>query len=176
MRINNNAHLLSKEELYENFYYDPEAGHLWWKNNKYGRDTTKPIQRMSKSKTSASYSIYWKRKNLKVHRVIWFYMTGKWPDAEIDHINGDPTDNRWCNLREATKAQNMQNKKPQKNSVVGIPGVQWERNRKHWVARITVDKKHRYLGSFHNIEEAIVARREAEKKYFGSFAYNERPA
>lgn len=63
------------------------------------------------------------------HRLAWFLSHGKWPEHQIDHINGIRTDNRLCNLREATNQQNTQNRhKPNANNKSGYLGVCQQRN------------------------------------------------
>jgi len=60
----------------------------------------------------------------RAHRLAWFYVTGRWPDPEVDHRNGMGTDNRWANLREATSAINKQNRRAaNKNNKIGMIGV-----------------------------------------------------
>lgn len=60
--------------------------------------------------------------NVKTHRVVWAYIHGAWPEGDLDHINGDKSDNRIENLRVVTHAENMRNMKAPKNSVdeIGI--------------------------------------------------------
>lgn len=106
----------------------------------------------------------------KAHRLAWFYVTGAWPKEDIDHKNSDKGDNRFQNLREATRQENNRSKPPQRNSRSGVTGIGWRKRERKWLARITVDKKHRYLGLFHDKQAAIRARRDAEIELFGDFA------
>ena len=87
------------------------------------------------------------------HRLIWRWMTGSWPAAQIDHINGDRSDNRWANLREATNAQNLANRGANKNNTSGFKGV--SRFRQRWQASITKDG--RQIHSVYDTPEAAHA-------------------
>lgn len=87
-----------------------------------------------------------------------------------DHINRDPLDNRRCNLRPATQAENTRNQSLRKNNTSGVIGVAWVKKEEIWIARIGIDHKKIYLGSFINKDDAIRARLNAEAKYFGEFA------
>ena len=101
----------------------------------------------------------------KMHRYLMKAQNG----YVVDHINGNPLDNRKCNLRVCTQKQNSQNLGLSKNNTSGYPGVNKKTNGKYR-SRITVDRKEICLGTFNTIEEAIKARKEAELKYFGDFA------
>jgi hypothetical protein len=98
------------------------------------------------------------------HRLAFLYMTGAWPDAEVDHINGEGHDNRWENLRCATRAQNQQNmRKARSNNAGGVIGIR--KRGKRWTASITADgKRSIHLGTFDDAESAhqayLVAKRE----------------
>lgn len=83
----------------------------------------------------------------------------------VDHINGNPSDNRKSNLRVVTQAKNMQNRKTNVNNTSGVTGVSLKNG--HWTARIMANKKEIFLGMFGNKDDAVKARREAEEKYFG---------
>lgn len=102
-----------------------------------------------------------------MHRIISRAKKG----SIIDHVDGNQLNNQRSNLREATRKQNGQNRiDPGKANKSGVVGVQWCKPRNKWVAMIKVDYKSIYLGGFDKKEDAITARREAEKKYFGEFA------
>lgn len=87
-------------------------------------------------------------------------------DLEVDHINGNPSDNRKSNLRIVSHLENMQNKKIYKNNTSGTTGVSQLHNGK-WKARIMVNGNEMWLGTFETKEEAVYARHAAEEKYFG---------
>ena len=100
------------------------------------------------------------------HRLAWFYVYGQWPEKEIDHINGNPSDNRICNLRQANRTQNNQNKRPRIDSKSGVRGVMQRKDNNKWNAEIRVNKKLISLGCFNTLNEAATARKIAEATYF----------
>ena len=95
-------------------------------------------------------------------------LTNAKKDDVVDHINGDSLDNRKSNLRLCTKRQNAQNMPPQSRNELGIRGVY--RKDIRYVARIYIDGRNAYLGTFNTIEEAIEARLKAEKEIHGEFS------
>ena len=100
------------------------------------------------------------------HRLAWLYVTGTWPEHEIDHINGIRSDNRYKNLREATSLINKQNqRKARCDSSSGLLGVSWDAPRNKWVARIKVQKVYKYLGRFDSKEDAHSAYVSAKRIY-----------
>jgi hypothetical protein len=103
------------------------------------------------------------------HRIAFFYMTGEWP-PEIDHINRDPSDNRWSNLRAVTHAQNMANMSLHSNNTSTYTGVSWHKQRRKWIAQIRVKGRVISLGRYSLPEEARAAYVAASKKHFGEFA------
>lgn len=108
--------------------------------------------------------------SLYAHTVIWAMTHGRWPKLEIDHINGDPLDNRPENLREATRSENEMNKLPSKRNSSGIKGVSWEKRRSKWRAQITANGKYKYLGSFSTRDEAESAYIAASIEMHGEFS------
>jgi len=104
------------------------------------------------------------RQTYLTHRVVWMYMVGKWPFPEIDHKNGDPADNRFCNLRECTGLENHHNRPLYANNTSGHLGVRQLRSGRY-LARICVAGRILNLGHYANFERAVAARRKAERKY-----------
>lgn len=105
-------------------------------------------------------------KKYRVHRVIMFYMTGRWVKC-VDHINRKKTDNRWCNLREVTHSENSINKDGYGNTkILGVHKSNNKNQRKKFLARIVVNGKSKHLGSFKTLKEAIRVRKDAENKYY----------
>ena len=106
----------------------------------------------------------------KEHRLIWFIKTGRWPKKDVDHINGKRADNRWSNLRSATRSQNCANARLKKLNTSGFKGISWDRRRKKWRARIKVEYQEKWLGYYDKPEQAHAVYVAAAKKHFGGFA------
>lgn len=109
-------------------------------------------------------------KRVLLHRLAFLYMTGDMPENEIDHINRDPSDNRWENLRCASHSQNGKNTGFRKNNTSGFKGVSFHKGKKRWLASIMVDGKRINLGAFASPEDASAAYQSAAVKHFGEFA------
>jgi len=107
---------------------------------------------------------------ITVHRVILGLQ--KSFEIKIDHVNHDTTDNRKDNLRIATNSQNIMNSKIQTRNKSGCKGVHFVKRDQKWLARISANKKDVYLGLHTSLNAAIAARKAAEAKYHGEFAYN----
>ena len=145
------------------FDYDPDTGFF-----------TRPMSasRMPGKRAGWKANIGYRKlrigkKEYLEHRVAWLIVNGSWPD-EIDHINGDPTDNRICNLRIATRSQNNANRRVSTRSKSGIKGVS-QRESGWWSARIKVGAKDLNLGTFQTADAALAAYTEAAQKHHGEF-------
>ncbi len=91
-------------------------------------------------------------------------------DKVVDHVNGDAFDNRRSNLRICSIAENVRNRVVlNKNNSSGRRGVFYDKDRDFWGARIKHNRKGIYLGRFATFDEAVIARKAAEMKYFGAF-------
>lgn len=151
---------LTVERLRELVHYDPGSGvftrlKITGKVGKVGdiAGSQNPQGRIEFSVDAKKYL---------AHRLAWLYMTGEWPDHEIDHIDGDPTNNRFTNLRDVPHWVNTQNLRAAKShNKVGILGVRKRYNR--WRAAIVVDGKEIFIGSFATPEEAQAAYIEAKR-------------
>jgi hypothetical protein len=102
----------------------------------------------------------------RAHRLAWLYVYGTWPEGQLDHINRNRSDNRISNLREVTNKQNHQNRSKPSNNTSGHPGVSWHKRDSKWLSSIRHNYKKTHLGYFTNIEDAIAARKAAEKLYW----------
>jgi hypothetical protein len=162
---------LTRARLRELLHYDPETGEFRW------------LKRMSQAvragdiagtlnKTHHYWSITIKGSHHRAHHLAWLYMTGKWCRLLIDHRDGNPSNNRWDNLRKATVWQNNANRCRQRNNVCGFKGV--TRNRwGTWSAVINKKGRRRHLGTFPTPQAAHQAYVAAARKLFGEFARTE---
>lgn len=103
------------------------------------------------------------------HRLAWLYMTGAFPPADIDHVNGDRLDNRFCNLREATRQQNCANRSVGRNSTTGVKGVSSDAG--SFRATIHFGGRNHRLGNFKTVAEAANAYDFIAKALNGAFAH-----
>ena len=147
--------MITQEQLKTLLNYEPETGDFYWKR--------KPNKRLpSGTKAGANVNSYIRitidGKGYGAHRLAWLYVHGKHPTDQIDHINGNPLDNRIVNLREATLFENAQNiKRPQKNNKHGYLGITFDKRKNLWRARIGVNGTRRYIGKFKSPEDAYKA-------------------
>ena len=160
--------MVTADSLHDLFDYNPETGLLTWKVHAARR--RKPGDIAGCKDPSGRILVGIKGKLFKAHRIIWAMMTGEWPTLSIDHINEDPSDNRWCNLRLATKSENMRNMTITKANSSGTKGVGFHVRANKWRAYIGVNGKTLHLGLFETKEEAIAMRKEAATFLHGPFA------
>lgn len=106
-------------------------------------------------------------KNVAAHRVIWAMANGRWPNGQIDHVNGNPSDNRLANLRECTGSQNMMNQGPKKGR---YRGVYFSKNANKWHAQIGASRKSKHIGYFDTEDDAARAYDLVAADLHGEFA------
>lgn len=99
---------------------------------------------------------------VKAHCVVFAISSGYWPEAQIDHANGNRSDNRPSNLREASNLENARNQKVFVTNTSGHRGVTWNKAEGKWKARIGGGPQRRHLGTFDSITDAVSARLKAE--------------
>lgn len=107
---------------------------------------------------------------VSAHRLAWFMMTGTWPRQDVDHINGNRADNRFANLREASRQENLRNMKRRSSNTSGYKGVSWSKIMKKWKAQIRNGITNMVIGYFDSPEQAHEAWKVAAIKVHGKFA------
>lgn len=166
---------LSFEQVTSVLRCDPENGLLFWKE--------RPLEMFPRARDGKSWNTRYAGKEastakndtyrqvcifyqyIRAHRIIWMFVHGNWPNGEIDHIDGDRSNNRIKNLRLVTDSENRRNSKRPSNNVSGVMGVYWRKDLSKWEAKITVSGSQKHIGTFCNFDEAVVARKSAEAKY-----------
>ena len=101
----------------------------------------------------------------KAHRLAFLWMEGYFPENDVDHIDRNPSNNKWENLREVSRQCNLRNCEIGSNNRSGVTGVSYAKRDKTWKACVKISYKNIYLGSFVKKYDAVKARWEAEIKY-----------
>lgn len=109
----------------------------------------------------------------RAHHLAWLYVTGLWPETEIDHADGDKLNNLFSNLRLATRAENCWNAKLKVGNTSGVKGVSLDKRTGQWDARIRCNGKQYFLGSHRLIEDAAAAVAKKRKELHGEYARDE---
>jgi hypothetical protein len=106
----------------------------------------------------------------KAHRLAWLWMTGDWPENDVDHENTNRSDNRWLNLREGTRSQNLANSGKRPSNTSGLKGVSFHKQSQKWRATISSGDKQIYLGLYDCKAAAHFAYLIKADQFYGEFA------
>ena len=157
---------LAAERLREILDYAPDTGIWTWRGN--GRQPNGAVAGTGHPGGYRQILIngFW----YLAHRLAWLYMTGEWPPADLDHVNRNRSDNRWINLRVATRSLNCANRPQQTNNTSGLKGVTWSTFHRKWQAQIQIDGKKRHLGYLDTPTKAWLAYVLVARKHFGDYA------
>ena len=160
--------------------YEPDNGKLFWKERdisffQSGKQSAQHNCRIWNAKFAGREAFTAISKGYRVgallgqnylaHRVIWALCFGTFPDNQIDHINGDRSDNRLENLRSVSNRENCKNQGSRSDNSTGVTGVYWFKRDSRWVASICADGTQIHLGYFDKFDDAVSARKAAERKY-----------
>lgn len=156
---------LSAHYVRKIFNYDPRTGEITWAVRRCGIALG---QRAGFHNKDGYLRILIDGSNYSGTKVIWLWMTGKWP-IEVDHKSLNNKDNKWSNLREATKSLNCMNRRRKSNNTSGFKGVHLLPSGK-WCSRISVAGDRIELGSFTSKIDAAKAYDAAAIKHHGEFA------
>lgn len=166
----------SQQFLRDALSYDPETGDFTWRerphmgkrwNTRYANKKAGGVR----GGRQPAFMISFDKNFFVAHRLAWVYEHGSIPsDITVDHINGNPLDNRLSNLRLATHAENCANKGWYRNNSSGYKGVHWHKRDRKWIAVIQCNKRQTQLGSFDSPEIAYEAYVRASKLLHGEFS------
>lgn len=157
---------LTQQKLQDVLDYDPATGIFRWKVT-----TGRAVAGAPAGCVDDGYlRIKIHRVRYRAHRLAWLYMTGAWPDPEVDHRDGDGLNNKFANLRESNATQNNANKNLQRNNTSGFRGVTFFKPRNRWKMQISFNGKST-TKYFDTIEEAAASYATHAVEYFGVFAH-----
>jgi len=156
--------MIDQETVKKLFHYDAESGMLLWRNSN-GRNV-KPWQEAKALNGHGYYTVKVNGTSYSVHRLIWLYVYGSFPNKYIDHKNKIRNDNRLCNLRDVNTTDNAQNISLPSHNKSGHIGVSWFKNHNCWTVYVKVNKKNKWLGYYKNLDDAVAARKAGEKQYY----------
>lgn len=158
--------MIDAAELRRLFKYEPDTGNFV-RLVAMGRKAETGAIAGSKA-LRGNWRISIRKHQYAAHRLAWLYITGEWPKDEIDHIDGNPLNNRFANLREANSGENKQNRRvARKDNSHGFIGVYLHgksRGSALWRARIQLEGKQRHIGVFGSAEAAHAAYLDAKRK------------
>lgn len=148
--------------------YDQDSGTFTWRI--WVSPSARPGSSAGTRDRKGHVRIKFGQQRIAAHRLAWLFVTGSWPDGQIDHVNRDRGDNRFCNLRLATNSQNQANCWRSSSNSSGFKGVSWSKKDRKWRAQIKVGGAYRFLGNFDTPEQASAAYAAVAIEHFGEFA------
>ena len=163
---------LSPDQLRASLDYHPESGLFFWRDREGSKAKKIHAGQLAGHRCPRlGYVLLRLDKRLyRAHRLAWLYMTGKWPNGLIDHIDGNGLNNAWTNLREATPTENNINRPAPRRNTSGLKGASWSKTNRRWLAHISHDGTAYHLGFFDTAQEAHAAYLGAAKILHGPFA------
>lgn len=164
---------LTPSRVTDSLDYDPDTGIFTWKFRAISDFPDGRAQASWNARLAGKKAGYYRpdgyciiticNRRYLAHRLAWLLMRGHFPQQILDHINGDTSDNRINNLREVSIAQNAQNAALVARNKSGVTGVRWLGRDCRWRASITANCERIHLGEFQQFDEAVKARKSAEK-------------
>lgn len=149
--------------------FEHRDGKLYWKKVAHPNKQYLVGQEAGSIHQTGYRHITWLGKVQKAHRLIFMLHHGYLP-PEVDHINGDRSDNRIENLRAADRSQNQCNRGLLASNTSGYSGVSWHRKSKLWLVRVMKHGKTKTVGYFKDLEFAGLVATEARSLYHGEYA------
>jgi hypothetical protein len=153
--------MLTQEHLKVVMTYNPDTGHIY--NN------LRPNKALKAINSCGYITVRVFSKSYVAHRLAFLYMTGEFPAGEVDHINGLRSDNRWCNLRLASKSDNLCNAKAHSSNKLGIKGIHFNKLERKYKTQVRKQGYKTITGTFETLEEAIAFVQESRIKLHKEF-------
>jgi HNH endonuclease len=172
---------IEPETLRELFDYCEDTGALTWRktllrptnwNRRYAGKQAGYINHWGR-RVIAIIGVDRKKRRYYASVIAWAWMTGEWPVGDVDHRDLGKANDRWDNLRPASRSQNLFNAPLNCRNTSGFKGVHFDKARKKFSANIQAFKVPKRLGRFETIEEAVAARAKAAEELHGEFARTE---
>lgn len=160
--------MITAERIRELVSYDPENGIFTWRVKKARWLNVGDVA--GRIGGNGYWSIKVDGRAYQAHRLAFLWMTGEWPTQHVDHVDLDRLNNRWVNLREASRSQNQHNLPKFSTNTSGYKGVSFHKCAGKWRATIRVNGKNLHLGYGATAEDAAELYAAAARKYFGDFA------
>jgi len=159
---------LSQERLKQLMVYDPLTGIFTRRIQAGSRGLAGDVA--GTVETNGYVRISVDSRPYRAHRLAFLYMTGMWPEKDVDHRFGDTSDTTFASLREATKSENLQNSKKRVDNSSGTKGVSFRKDRGMFSVRMKVGNVYKSFGCYKELELAELVATEARELYHGSFA------
>ncbi len=156
---------LTPEYLQSILQYDKDTGALWWRHDGWGERPHKAGTRAERAGSNGYLRVSIQGRVMAAHRVAWAIATGFMPSGQMDHINGDKTDNRLANLRDVDATINSENKRvAYSNNRCGLLGASFDKSTGRYMARVYSAGKRHFIGLFDTPELAHLAYVDAKRK------------
>ena len=152
-------------------FFDYKEGQLFWKFS------TGRVAAFSKAGSLGSHGYFQVKlmgKIYLVHRLIYTLINGQIPN-NVDHIDGNKTNNKIENLRSCTQSENRMNACRSTSNKIGIKGVCWSKSNKCWRVQVKKQSKKVYDAFFDDLELAEFVAIEARNKHHGFFSKHDAP-
>jgi hypothetical protein len=158
--------MLTQEKLKSLLTYVPESGQFFWNESGKGREASLDAGTLL---PTGYIHITIEGERYVAHRLAWLYMTGVFPEEELDHIDRDRANNIWLNLREATRSENAMNQQIRTDNISGHRGICWDKQKNKWKVQISAKGVSRIQKHFVNFDEAVEFYEHVANALFGQY-------
>jgi hypothetical protein len=157
--------LLNIANLKSQLSYNPDTGQFKWKVPGRGRRASLVAGCVKRKGGNVWRRIVFEQQEYTSGQLAWAFMTGKLPDFIVDHIDQNPLNDQWNNLRRGDQCVDQRNHKKSSRNTTGVVGVKWHKTSSKFHAFIGTGGKQKYLGSSADFFDAVCIRKKAEIEY-----------